>query len=192
MLWGGAAQGGTLELRREENGGVRLSGRFPYATETTLAEGRAERIASRAFAARIDAGEDIHFLSGHDYEKPLASRSAGTLKLRETDQALEIDATITPDMAQATWARDFLSAHGAGLIRGLSPGFRVAAGGERIERRGNGLLRTVVAADLFELSAVTVPAYGQAQIEARNWIADQAANLPLDDGLHRTLARWRA
>ena len=192
MLWGGVANGGALELRREENGGIRLRGRFPYSTETTLAKGRAEQIAPRAFAARIEAGGDIHLLSGHDYEKPLASRAAGTLTLRDTDQALEVEAVITSDMAQATWARDFLSAHGAGLIRGLSPGFRVPPGGEVIERRGDGLLRTIRAAELFEISAVTVPAYPAAQIEARNWTADNPANLPLNAGLHRTLARWRA
>jgi len=68
-----------------------------------------------------------------------------------------------------TWARDFLAAHASGLIRGLSPGFRASRGGERIERRSKGLLRTVTNAALFELSAVTRPAYSQAQIEARNW-----------------------
>lgn len=189
MLWGGVADGGALELRREENGGVRLRGRFPYEAETTLASGRSERFAARAFAARIDAGADIHLLAGHDYEKPLASRAAGTLTLRDTDQALELDAVITAEMANTTWARDFLLAQGAGLVRGLSPGFQVTPGGERIERRGDGLLRTVTSAELFELSAVTVPAYGAAQIEARNWSAERDAP---DTGLARALNRWRA
>jgi HK97 family phage prohead protease len=88
-----------------------------------------------------------------------------------------------------TWARDFLAAHAAGLVRGLSPGFRVAPGGERIERRGNGLLRRITAGELFELSAVTVPAYPAAQIEARNW---RAGAEPHDAGLCRALHRWRA
>ncbi len=187
MLYGGAI-GGGLELRREENGGVRLRGRFPYNSETTLATGRAERFAARAFAARIEAGADIHLLAQHDYAQPLASRAAGTLTLRDTDQALELDALITSEMAQTTWARDFLSAHAAGLIRGLSPGFKVATGGDKIERRGDGLLRTVQAADLFEVSAVTVPAYSEAQIEARNWQAGPEAP---DAGLARMLQRWR-
>jgi uncharacterized protein len=154
MLFG-VADGGALELRREENGGVRLRGRFPYGSETSLAPGRSERFAARAFAARIDAGADIHLLSGHDYEKPLASRAAGTLTLRDTPQALELDATVTAEMANTTWARDFLLAQGAGL----------------------------------ELSAVTVPAYRAAQIEARNWKAEREAP---DMGLMRTLNRWRA
>jgi uncharacterized protein len=184
MLWGAAT--GALELRATD-GGVRLSGRFPYATETELAPGRAERIEARAFAERIEAGGDIHLLSGHDYAKPLASRQAGTLEIRDTPEALEIEATLSPE---TSWARDFIAAHRAGLIRGLSPGFRVPAGGERIERRGDGLLRSVTRAELFEVSAVTRPAYPAAQIEARRWSADEVLERNLGPWLAAT--RWRA
>ncbi|WP_309668307.1 HK97 family phage prohead protease [Tabrizicola sp.] len=184
MLWGGNL--GSLEVRAE-GGETRLRAAFPYGAETELAPGRREVIAARAFADRIEAGEDIHLLSGHDYEKPLASRAAGTLTLRDTDQALVLEARID---AGTSWARDFLAAHAAGLIRGLSPGFRVPEGGEKIERSGTGLLRTITRAELYELSAVTVPAYPQAQIEARAWEAATAD--PLRGGLHRTLNRWRA
>ena len=188
MLYGGVAEGGALELRRDQNGGVRISGRFPYNSETMLAQGRFEQFAARAFSGRLDGAGDVHFLVQHDFTQPLASRSAGTLALRDTSSALEFDATITPEMAGTTWARDFLSANAAGLVKGLSPGFRVAPGGETVERRGDGILRTVRAAELLELSAVTVPAYPSAQIEARNWQA--GAEAP-DTGLQRTLARWR-
>ena len=54
-------------------------------------------------------------------------------------------------------------------MRGLSPGFHVRPGGETVEERGTAILRTIRAADLIEISAVTKPAYPQAQIEARNW-----------------------
>jgi HK97 family phage prohead protease len=182
MLWG--TPNGDLELR-SEGGATRLRAVFPYGAETELATGRYEVIASRAFAGRINAGEDIHLLSGHDYQKPLASRAAGTLHLTDGDDALIIDATIDDG---TTWARDFLAAHKAGLVRGLSPGFRVDNEGERIERRSNGVLRTVTSASLFELSAVTRPAYPQAQIEARSW---QAANcLDVKTNTH-PLNRWR-
>jgi len=183
MLWGGVAHGGALELRRDANGGARLTGRFPYGHETDLAPGRAEVIEPRAFAARIAAGGDIHLLAGHDYAKPLASRAAGTLTITDTPEGVVFEASVDPG---TTWARDFLAAHAAGLVRGLSPGFRVPAGGERIERRGDGLVRRISGADLYELSAVTVPAYPAAQIEARNWAA-KPANLPVCHPLNR----WR-
>jgi uncharacterized protein len=182
MLWGGNL--GALEVRNE-GGATRLRASFPYGAETELAPGRREIIASRAFAARIEAGDEIHLLFGHDYDKPLASRAAGTLKLTDTASALIVEAQVD---SGTTWARDFLAAHASGLIRGLSPGFRVDDGGELVERRGPNLLRTVTRASLFEVSAVTRPAYEQAQIEARAW---QAGVEQIDAGLQRTLNRWR-
>lgn len=184
MLWGAAS--GALELRATDNGRFRISGAFPYGVETELAPGRAEVIEARAFASRIEAGEDIHFLAGHDYAKPLASRHAGSLLIYDDGEANALQIAVEIDPA-TSWAADFLAAHKAGLIRGLSPGFRVPAGGERIERRGNWVLRRIERAELFEISAVTRPAYPAAQIEARAWgIADGG-----DSKVH-PLRRWRA
>ena len=180
MLWGGNL--GTLEIRAE-GGATHLSARFPDASETELAPGRREVFAPHAFRARIEAGEEIHLLSQHDYAKPLASTAAGTLTLRSTDAALEIRAIVD---ASTTWATDFLAAHRAGLIRGLSPGFRVPNGGDRVERRGADLVRTVTEAALFEVSAVTVPAYPSAQIEARGWQPDMQP-----ERMTNPLNRWR-
>ena len=183
MLWGGNL--GTLEIRAE-GGATRLSARFPYGAETELAPGRREVIAPRAFADRIEAGGEIHLLSGHDYNRPLASTTAGNLSLRDGDEALVIEAEID---GGSSWAREFLAALGQGLIRGLSPGFRVDQGGERIERRGAGVLRTITRAALFELSAVTRPAYPAAQIEARAWESHQDRQ-PYRGAVH-PLNRWR-
>ncbi|SIT81888.1 HK97 family phage prohead protease [Pontibaca methylaminivorans] len=184
MLWGAAI--GGLEVR-SEGGATRLRATFPYGTTADLAPGRAEMFAPRAFAARIEAGEEIHLLAGHSYDRPLASTTAGNLILRDGDEALTLEATIE---GGTSWARDFLAAHEAGLIRGLSPGFRVDQGGERIERRRNGVLRTITAASLFEVSAVTRPAYPQAQIEARAWETHQDRQPVRGPAYH--LNRWRA
>ncbi len=183
MLWGGNL--GTLEVRAE-GGATRLAARFPYGAETELAPGRHEVFAARAFADRIEAGGEIHLLAGHDYNRPLASRSAGTLRITDADDAMTIEAEID---GATSWARDFLAAHASGLIRGLSPGFNVQDGGERIQRRGAGLLRTVTRAALFEVSAVTRPAYPSAQIEARAWETHQD-RLPYRGPAYH-LNRWR-
>lgn len=182
MLWG--AMHGSLELRAE-GGATRLRATFPYGRETEIAPGRFEVIAPRAFAGRIEAGEDIHLLAGHSYDRPLASRSAGTLTLADGDDALILTAEIR---TETSWAADFLAAHRAGLIKGLSPGFRVPRGGERIEHRAGGVHRTVTAADLFEVSTVTRPAYPEAQIEARCWQIGAATNC---GATKHPLARWR-
>lgn len=181
MLWGGHI--GSLEVRAA-GGETHLSARFPYGAETELAPGRYEVIAARAFADRIESGQDIYLLAGHDINRPLASRSAGNLTLTDGDDALQIEATID---GSTSWARDFLAAHGSGLIRGISPGFRVARGGDRIERRGDGILRTITRANLSEISAVTKPAYSDAQIEARSWQPPCEATAQA----YHALNRWR-
>lgn len=187
MLWGGLH--GGLEVRNGAGGETRLAGRFPYGAATTLSAGRESRrevFSARAFSERIDSGEDVHLLVHHDFEKPLASRAAGTLELRDGDDALEIEATLALELREVSYVRDFLGALGAGLVRGLSPGFTVAEDGERVKRDGDGLIRVVSRANLIEISAVTKPAYPSAQIEARSWAIRDPRNLA------KTLERWRA
>ncbi|MEM9578256.1 MAG: HK97 family phage prohead protease [Pseudomonadota bacterium] len=183
MLW--AAHSGALELRKGGDGNVTISGRFPYNRPAVLTDGgrrgrlRKEKIGPRAFQYRVDRPEeDIHFLVGHDYDRPLASRGAGSLTLEDSDEALSFTASISQELQRASYVADFLSGVAAGLILGLSPGFRipperVSPKAETVEeedpREGMALIRTVNDALLYELSAVTRPAYPEAQIEARNW-----------------------
>jgi len=208
MLWGGHS--GGLELRKRASGALALQGRFPYNKRAVLSDGgrsgrpRKEAIASRAFAYRVDdPKEDIHFLVGHSFDKPLASRGAGTLDLADSDDALSFTATITPEMQEVSYVQDVLAGIAAGLTVGISPGFRLppkraVPEPERIEDEGsdpengehNAIIRTVLQALLYELSVVTRPAYPESQVEARNWTAGGVI-LP-DTGLHRTLSRWRA
>ena len=209
MLYGGVATGGELELRRESDGGVRLSGRFPYGEPAVLSDGgrtgrpQKEIIASRAFAYRVeDPKEDIHLLVGHSFDAPLASKGTGTLQFTDRDDALTFRALITRQIAETTHGRDVLALIGAGLAVGISPGFRIppkraVAEAETVEdepdRPDQGMhraiIRTVRAALLYEVSVVTRPAYPKAQIEARDWgVTDK---LSATDGLHRTLSRWR-
>ena len=173
MLWGAII---PLEVRAEGEG-IRLRGAFPYGQPSELAPGRREVVASGAFT-----WQDADLLYQHDTARPLASTRAGSLSVRNTDTALEIEATID---GGTSWAKDFAAAHRAGLVTGLSPGFRVPAGGERIERSADGLLRTITQAELIEVSAVTRPAYPAAQIEARAWGCVAAAS-----AVH-PYARWR-
>ncbi|MFI0843526.1 HK97 family phage prohead protease [Mesorhizobium sp. IMUNJ 23232] len=173
---------------RTEGGATRLSGRFPYGTEACLSDGRRERFAAGAFRSRVMAGENVFLLAGHDPEKPLASTEAGSLTLRDDDDALHIEARVTPS---TSWAADALAALASGLTKGLSPGFRVKPGGDMVTRAADGLLRTVIQADLFEISMVTRAAYDQAQISARNWQPAPVIEAH-EAGLLHVHRRWRA
>jgi HK97 family phage prohead protease len=200
---------GGLELRAAKDGSHNISGHFPYGKAAVLSDGgrtgrpRKEIIAPRAFAYRVERpDEDIDLLVGHSFDRPLASKAAGTLKLRDADDALTFEARITPELARASYVIDFLAGLAAGLVTGLSPGFRIPPGravpvAEEIEEEPDrperdehrAIIRRVLQALLYELSIVTRPAYDQAQVELRNWTphrGDGVVQLP-----HPAACRWR-
>ena len=208
----GFADGG-LELRKRASGALALQGRFPYGKRAVLSDGgrtgrpKKEVIAPRAFGFRVDdPKEDIHFLVGHSFDKPLASRGAGTLDLVDSDDALTFTATITEEMQEVSYVKDILAGIAAGLTLGISPGFRLppkraVPEPEKIEDEGmdpengayNAIIRTVLAALLYEISVVTRPAYPEAQVEARNWGPDGLISPNgFGDGLQQAFSRWRA
>jgi hypothetical protein len=173
------AAGGALEIRAGANGGARIAGRFPYGARAVLGDiagrgrRREERFAPRAFEQRIiDPQADIYLLAGHAFDRPLASRAAGSLAVAESDDVVTFEAALAPEIVETTHGRDALALLRAGLATGLSPGFIVAPDGERVTQEGEAILRTITRAELFEISIVTVPAYPTAQAEARNWTPD--------------------
>ncbi|MGE0749342.1 MAG: HK97 family phage prohead protease [Variibacter sp.] len=208
MLTGYADGELVLEERAAQSGRRRLRGRFPYGAPAVLSDGgrtgrpRKEIIAPRAFSYRVDdPNEDIHLLAGHSYDKPLASKSTGTLAFQDTDEALTFTAIITQEIAETSHGRDVLAMLLAGLAVGLSPGFRIpperaVKEAEKVDEepydpsRGmfGAIIRTIIQALLYELSIVTRPAYDQAQVEARNWeVAPSGLAVPQK----HALARWR-
>ncbi|WP_375229899.1 HK97 family phage prohead protease [Roseobacter sp. S98] len=191
-----------LELRREGDGTRRLRGRFPYGKRAVLSAGgngrrpRKEQFAPGAFSFAVDDPDrEIHFLLGHSFDHPLASRKNGTLMLTDTPEALIFDAILTVEIQRASWVQDFLAGFAAGLIIGISPGFRIPPpeavpdAEETIEEdpsEGNALIRIISAAVLFELSAVTRPAYDETEIEERD-----KGPLILPKPRQHVSARWR-
>lgn len=208
MLWAGASD--VLEIRAGDDGSHELSGTFPYNSNAVLSDGgrngrpKKERFASRAFSYRVERPEeDIHLLLGHDYNRPLASRGAGTLDLIDGDDALTLRAIITRDIAETSHGKDTLNMIRAGLAVGLSPGFRLPPeravprdSAERIhdephrpaEGMHRAIIREIMQALLYELSIVTRPAYPTAQVEARSW--DNLNDNGLKIRTHGAM-RWR-
>lgn len=178
---------GDLEVRAARKGRRKLRGRFPYKSRAVLSDGgrkggrpQKETFSPKAFAYRVEApAKEIHLLVGHDYNRPLASKLTGSLKLVDTAEALTFEAEITPEIAATSYGRDVLAQIDSGLAYGISPGFRLppprrVAKPEIFTDEGydpsrgmfNALIRTISSALLYELSIVTRPAYKDSTIEA--------------------------
>lgn len=170
---------GELELRQSERG-RELVGSFPYDSQATIRDRgrvRKERFAHGAFDFALqDETREIHLLVGHSYDKPLAVRTKGTLTLESNAERLSFRATLPTEIEQPTYMRDTLMQMRAGLIGGISPGFRVPPSSvvgnaeELVDEPGNpGVqIRVINAAVLYELSLVTRPAYDETEVDVRS------------------------
>ena len=167
-----------LEVRQQK-GRPRIFGRFPCNTWAVLSDRgaiRKESILPGAFSYTLENPlEEISLLFGHSFDKPLASRLGGSLTLRDTEEFLEFIAEIPEGAERASHVVDALAMLGAGLIRGISPGFRVPPkdvvpnAESLVPEPGNPsvFIRMLKALRLFELSLVTRPAYEASQAELR-------------------------
>ena len=165
-----------LEIRQA---GRSLSGSFRYGSTATVRDRgrvRKERFAPRAFSHAVEDEErEINLLSGHTFAQPLASKQRGSLRLSDSDDSLDFEATLPPENDQPSWMRDAVLAVRGGLINGISPGFRVppasavANAVTLIPEPGNpGVsIRLIRQALLYELSLVTRPAYPDTALSLR-------------------------
>ena len=121
------------------------------------------------------AARNVDLLSGHSFDKPLASLLAGSLELTDGRDGLRFEATLPPDGDMPSWMVDTVRAVDGGLARGVSPGFRMPppsvvprAETEEPEPGNPGVtIRVIRQALLPELSIVTRPAYVGSSVELR-------------------------
>ena len=184
MIW----YEGGLELRQTGNGNRELTGSFPYNVEAVISDRgsvRKERFSEGAFAYDMENPDrEIHLLSGHDYNKPLASKQGGTLELFDREGKLEFVANLGPgEISLPSFADDIIrlieQAESAGALRsplGVSPGFRIPPqqvvpnAVSIIAEAGNPgvAIRVIRQANLYELSLVGRPAYPGTNISLRS------------------------
>lgn len=121
-----------------------------------------ETIAPGAFSASLRAGRDVLALLDHDPTRLLARSSNGTLRLAETAAGLE----FSLDVPSTTLGADALAMAEAGLLGGVSIGFRLASKTADVWPTPN--TRTLLAVDLIELSLIQAfPAYSATSVQAR-------------------------
>ena len=177
-----AAWAGSLEIRQVDGARV-LAGVFPYNSLATISDRgnvRKETFSPGAFSFSInDLTRPIDMLVGHSWNRPIASRKAGTLAIEEGPDAVRFEATLPPEHLTPSWVLDAEKAVANGTMTGISPGFRVppanvVRGAETLEPEpGNpGVsIRRINAAVLREMSLVTSGAYTDAlaELRAEDW-----------------------
>lgn len=129
-----------------------------------------EEIASGAFTKTLKEG-DARFLVDHDTSLLVARISAGDLRLSEDDAGLATEADLDQEVS---YVRDLTRNVEKRRITGMSFGFRVVKDDwttEQVETNdGNSAdveVRTIREVELFEVSAVTFPAYEETDAALR-------------------------
>ena len=119
-----------------------------------------ERILPGAFTTCVSTGADVRFLMNHDPNFVLGRTRSNTLRLAQDSEGLRFE-VILPNTQQA---RDLYETVKRGDMDQCSFAFTVNDGddewGEDVDERGNRFIaRTVKRVNLFDVSAVTFPAY---------------------------------
>ena len=124
-----------------------------------------ERIEPGTFASTIKE-HDIRALINHSPDLVLGRNQAGTLALKEDSRGLAV--VIDPPDTQA--ARDLVTSIERGDVSGMSFGFRTLDDSWDEDSEGN-IIHTLKSVRLFDVSAVTFPAYPQTDVAVRSMVA---------------------
>ncbi|MDQ7019220.1 MAG: HK97 family phage prohead protease [Robiginitomaculum sp.] len=119
-----------------------------------------EQIAPGAFTAAIQ-NDDVRALIDHNSSLVLGRNRAGTLRLAEDERGLRVEI----DPPDTSYAKDLIVSMKRGDITQMSFGFRALK--ETWDEEQDPPLRTIVKAELFDVSPVTFPAYAETQISVR-------------------------
>jgi HK97 family phage prohead protease len=158
-----------FEIREASDGMtfVGYAAKFNSASENL--GGFVEYIQPGAFSRSLKSRNDVKMLWNHDAGEPLASTRSGTMKLYEDEIGLRVEAKL-PDTSRG---RDLAVLLRDGIVDKMSFGFNVIKDSWNSE----GNERTLKSVRLFEVSAVTWPAYTatSASVRALEKVAERAS-----------------
>jgi HK97 family phage prohead protease len=150
----------NVEARQAEDGTMRLSGYAAVFNNDSVPLPFIERIAPGAFRKTLTETPDVRLLINHE-GLPLARTKNGTLRLKEDEAGLYMDADLPDTQA----ARDLYTLVERGDVDQMSFAFRVIRQ-KWNEGRTERTLTELSLAD-GDVSVVTYPAYPTTTVEAR-------------------------
>lgn len=155
-------RGASLGVEVRSNGDKRtLTGYAAvFNSDTTIGDYFVERIAPGAFSAAISG--DVLALVAHDYARVIGRTKSNTLRLSEDDRGLKVEI----DVPNTTDGNDLWTLVERGDISGMSFGFRATK--QEWDDTGDIPKRTVLEAELYEVTATAIPAYPDTTLAARS------------------------
>ncbi len=141
-----------------------------------------EQFAPNAFKDSLSNGTDVRGLYEHDHTALLGRTSSGSLVLSEDNIGLRFE--LTPPDTQL--GRDVLTLVERGDIAGMSFGFRSLK--EQWDTTQQPYIRTVIAAELREITVTSLPAYRDSDVQiAKRSLLAQCPELANSDNSQRSL-----
>ena len=150
------------EFRADDEGKI-VGYASVFDEETDIGGMFREVVRPGAFARAIKEKQDVRALINHDQNYVLGRTKAGTLKLEEDKRGLWIE--VAPPNTQ--FAADLMESMKRGDIDNMSFAF-IATEETWTDRKGDATLRELKDVDLFDISAVTYPAYEGTSVGLRS------------------------
>ncbi len=167
---------GAVEVRSDERGKKMHGYAAKFNSRSVDLGGFVEVLAPGVFDRALKENHDVRALVDHNPTLILGRTASGTLRLSVDGTGLVVE----NDLPDTQAARDLTVSMERGDVTGMSFGFRIMPDGEQWQRTADGmLLRTVTDLELFDVSAVTYPAYPSTEVSARCLeLARRAAEQP--------------
>ncbi|MGX5710500.1 hypothetical protein L614_001600000690 [Ochrobactrum sp. J50] len=175
-----------VETRADDSKRVLTGYAIIWNSNTTIGDYFVERIAPGAFSGSI--GGDILALLHHDSGRVLGRTKSNTLRLKEDARGLHVEI----DVPNTTDGNDLWELVERGDITGMSFGMRVTK--QEWDDTGAIPHRTILEAELFEVTATPTPAYEDTQLAKRSldaWRAEADATIARRRDENRTAAARR-
>jgi len=155
-------RGGVLGVEMRMDAGTKTLVGYAsvFNQDATIGNYFVERVAPGAFDGTL--GGDIRALVDHDTGRVIGRTKSGTLRLSVDSHGLKIEIDV-PDTADG---RDLWTLVERGDISGMSIGFQVTK--DMWDETGDIPVRTVMAINLIEVSAVAFPAFDGTEIGVRS------------------------
>jgi HK97 family phage prohead protease len=167
------------ELRAVEQDGkptVLVGQAIVYNSPSEDLGGFVETIKPGAFTESLKT-TDLRALVDHNTSLILGRQSSGTLRIKDGPRSMAVEI----DLPDTSYARDLVVSVDRGDMSGMSFSFLTIEDEWFTDADGN-TSRTVIKADIVEVSAVTFPAYPETTLALRSldrWQHERSAAVPI-------------